>query len=57
MDIHVQSRILLERLANSIFDRDPLTKSPVYFTTKESHIVEQWIKDVLKARENGVSTG
>jgi hypothetical protein len=47
MDIHVESRLLLERLANSVFDRNPSNPNPLFFTTKESHIVEQWIRELL----------
>jgi hypothetical protein len=48
MDIHVESRLLLERLANSLFDREPRNPSPVFFTVKEAHIVEDWLKQVVK---------
>jgi adenosylmethionine-8-amino-7-oxononanoate aminotransferase len=47
MEIHVQSRLLLERLANSLYDRDPSNKNPVFFTSKESRIVEVWLKEVI----------
>jgi len=47
MDIHVESRLLLERLANSVYDRDPTTKNPLFFSVKESHIVEPWIRELL----------
>ncbi len=48
MDIHVQSRLLLEKLANSLFDREPRNPRPVFFTVKEAHIVEDWLKQVVK---------
>lgn len=46
MDIHVESRLLLEQLANSLFDREQSNPKPVFFTVKEAHIVESWLKRV-----------
>jgi len=49
MEVCVQSRLLLEKLANSIYDRDPANPNPFFFTIKEAHIVEAWM--------NGLETG
>lgn len=48
MDIHAQSAQLLERLANSIYDREGQQSASFAFTTKEIHIVESWLKDVVE---------
>lgn len=47
-DIHSKSSELLERLANSIYDRDPSNPNPLCFSTKEIHIVEHWLRDLLE---------
>ncbi len=46
-DIHEKSAELLEKLANSIFDRDPTTNNPLFFTHKEIQIVEAWMRDFI----------
>jgi hypothetical protein len=45
MDVNELSKDLLERLANSIYDRD--LASHVYFTKKEIDIVEMWLKEIM----------
>lgn len=51
IDINFLSSQLLERLANSIMDRD-LNKIPFFFNIAEMQVTEEWlnetIKDVLK---------
>ena len=51
MDVYVESRILLERLANSIHDRMEIKKEPFCFSVAECQIVEKWIKDIIKQIE------
>jgi hypothetical protein len=46
-NIHEKSAEVLERLANSIFDRDPQNPHPLFFTHKEIQIVEEWMKDFI----------
>lgn len=48
MDIYVESRLLLEKLANSVFERQPIGSRTVFFSRVESHIVEDWMQ---KTRE------
>jgi hypothetical protein len=52
IDIHEKSSQLLERLANSIFDRDTTNPNPLCFSTKEIHIVEEWIRELLKDNDD-----
>jgi hypothetical protein len=48
-DINAKSAQLLERLANSIYDRDQnnLMKQHFSFNISEIHIVEKWLVDTL----------
>jgi len=48
MDIDLQflSQQLLERLANSIHDRDNCQKD-FCFNIKELHVVEQWLHEII----------
>lgn len=47
MDLHVRSTQLLERLANSIYDRDAYAYEHFAFSVKEIQIVEEWLKEVI----------
>jgi len=48
IDIYAKSVQLLERIANSIHDRDPKNPNLLTFSLSEIHIVEDWIKELLK---------
>ena len=48
IDIYVKSTQLLERLANSIYDRDPIGSNQFHFKIKEVHIVEEFIRDLIQ---------
>ena len=47
IDIYAKSVQLLERVANSLHDRDPKNTSLLRFSLKEIHIVENWLKELL----------
>ena len=47
IDLYQKSSELLERLANSILDRDPQNPNPFCFNVAEVHIVEEWLKELL----------
>jgi len=47
IDVNVMSSQLLEKLANSIYDRNT-SDTQFSFTIKEIHIVEEWIKEMMK---------
>ena len=55
MDLHAHSAMLLERLANSIHERESNEYADFTFTIKEIHIVEKWMREALKDSdtENG----
>jgi hypothetical protein len=48
IDIYAKSVQLLERVANSVHDRDPKNPNLLTFSVSEIHIVEDWIKELLK---------
>jgi hypothetical protein len=47
IDIHQLSSQLLERLANSIYDRDNNQKG-FCFNTQELRVVEKWLTDTVQ---------
>ena len=48
IDIHAKSVQLLERVANSVHDRDPKNPNLLTFSLSEILIVEEWLKELLK---------
>jgi len=46
IDIYAESTDLLERLANSIYDRDP--NKFLFFSINEIQLVEKWLIDIIK---------
>lgn len=48
IDLYQKSSDLLEKLANSIYDRDPTNPKPFFFNLSEVHIVEKWLKEVIE---------
>ncbi len=48
IDIHSKSSELLEKLANSVYDRDPNNPNPLFFNIAEIHIVEKFLKDLVQ---------
>lgn len=52
IDIHFKATELLELLANSVYDRDTSNPNPLYFSIKEIHIVERWLREILQITEN-----
>lgn len=47
IDINFLSSQLLERLANSIMDRDS-NKTPFFFNVAEVKVTEEWINETIK---------
>lgn len=55
VDINGKSSQLLERLVNSIYDRDVgnIPPQPFFFSLKEVTIVQEWLKETLyEAKRN-----
>lgn len=49
MDLYMRSSQLLERLGNSIYERNAhKSDQPFTFTISEIHIVEDWLQEILK---------
>ena len=48
IDINAKSSELLEKLANSVYDRDPTNPNPLFFNTREIHIVEKFLQELVK---------
>ena len=57
LDLHERSANLLERLGNSIYERDGHNAREFCFTVKEIHIVEEWLKDLLKNAVSNLESG
>lgn len=51
IDFHLKSVQLLERLANSIYERDSKNPNLVCFSANEVQVVKEWIKDLIKELE------
>lgn len=43
---------LLERIANSVHDRDPKNPNPAFFTLAEVKVVEEWLKELAEIISN-----
>jgi hypothetical protein len=51
IDIYAKSVQLLERVANSVHDRDPKNPNMLTFSIKEIHIVEEWMRELINEVE------
>jgi hypothetical protein len=51
VDIYAKSAQLLASLSNSIYERDPKNPNLVCFSTNEMHVVEKWLRELLKELE------
>jgi hypothetical protein len=51
IDLYQKSSELLEKLANSIYDRDPGNPNPFFFNVAEVHLVENWLTEMIKEIE------
>lgn len=36
---------LLEKIANSVLERDPKTQNPLFFSVEDVKVVEEWLKE------------
>lgn len=50
MDIDLYSKAvhLLEKIANSVHERDPKNPNLLCFSTTEVHVVEEWLKEFIE---------
>jgi hypothetical protein len=57
IDIYAKSVQLLERVANSVHDRDPKNPNILNFSIKEIHIVEEWMRELINDVEQKQEIG
>lgn len=48
IDIRAKSMQLLERVANSVHERDPKNPNLFCFSTSEVQVVEEWVREFIK---------
>jgi hypothetical protein len=48
IDAFAKSSELLNKLINSVYDRNPTNPNPLSFTVTELQIVEEWLKEILE---------
>ncbi len=51
MDIHAKAIELLEKIANSVHERDPKNPNLLCFSITEVQLVETWLKDFKDERQ------
>lgn len=39
---------LLEKIANSVLERDPKTPNPLFFSVDEVKVVKDWLEELLE---------
>ena len=47
MDLHAKAIELLERVANSVHERDPKNPNLLCFSINEVQLVEKWLKEFV----------
>ena len=47
IDIHAKAMQLLEKIANSVHERDPKNPNLLCFSSTEVQVVEQWLKEFI----------
>ena len=48
LDVYAKSVQLLERVANSVHERDPKNPYLLCFSSSEVQVVEEWIKELIE---------
>lgn len=48
IDLHSKAVQLLEKIANSVHERDSKNPNLMCFSTTEVQLVEQWLKEFMK---------
>ena len=53
MDIDLYSKAvqLLEKIANSVHERDPKNPNLLCFSTTEVHLVEKWLEEFIEENQ------
>ena len=48
IDTHLKSSELLQKIANSVFDRNPENPNPLVFSMSEINVVEGFLNDLIE---------
>jgi hypothetical protein len=51
IDLYSKAMHLLEKIANSVHERDPKNPNMMCFSTTEVHLVEEWLKDFIQEQQ------
>lgn len=51
IDLHSKAVHLLEKIANSVHERDPSNPNLLCFSKAEVQLVEQWLKDFVEENQ------
>ncbi len=51
IDLHSKAVHLLEKIANSVHERDPKNLNLLCFSTTEVQVVEEWLKEFIKEQQ------
>lgn len=52
IDLHLKAVHLLEKIANSVYERDPKNPNLICFSASEVQVVEEWLKDFIEEHRN-----
>jgi hypothetical protein len=48
INAYSKAELLLQAIANSLYDRDPNNEKPIYFSISEIHLVERFLKELIQ---------
>lgn len=48
VNTYEKSEELLQKIANSVFDRNPENPNPLVFSMSEINVVENWLNDLIE---------
>ncbi len=51
IDAHDKARLLLNAIANSLYERDPSNEKPIFFSLTQINLVEEFIIDLIKEHD------
>jgi hypothetical protein len=51
LDLYSKAMQLLEKIANSVHERDPKNPNLMCFSTTEVQLVEQWLKEFMNEQQ------
>ncbi len=51
IDLYSKAVHLLEKIANSVHERDPKNPNLMFFSSTEVQVVEQWLKEFVEEHQ------